>query len=204
MCALSAAMNRFFLFSSLLAASACATQDSTPEVANTEQASSHTDCPAGVPAAIVPAADQDLAFTLAAEGVQKYTCNGTAWVFVAPVADLFRSSCGHHGEVVATHYAGPTWEYEDGSTVVGAKVAGATVDPTAIPWLLLTAVSHNDVDGRMSNITSIQRLDTHGGTAPATGCDAAHTGAGVDVPYTATYAFYRTRANGHHNARCGG
>jgi hypothetical protein len=36
----------------------------------------------------------------------------------------------------------------------------------------------------------VQRLDTVGGKAPATGCDAGHTGDVTGVDYTATYFFY--------------
>jgi hypothetical protein len=157
---------------------------------STQLESSHG-YPSNVPAALTPAADQELAFSLDASGVQKYQCRATAtgfaWTFVAPEARLFR---GHHD--VGHHYAGPTWEYRDGSLIVGAKVAGATVDATAIPWLLLNVVSHGGPEGKMTDVTSVQRLQTVGGLAPATGCDADHVGAAADVPYTATYYFFRT------------
>lgn len=175
-----------------------------PALGTTESTVSSFTCPSATPSALAPAADQDLAFVLSATGIQKYTCAagtaGPAWTFVAPYADLF-SYCGAH---VGTHYAGPAWEYEDGSIAFGARVAGVTVDPTAIPWLLLTVTSHTGPFGKMSNITSIQRLATTGGNAPATGCDAAHLGANIDVPYTAKYYFYRTRtAYPQWNIRCG-
>jgi hypothetical protein len=138
------------------------------------------------PALAVPAGNE-LAFHFDAVGVQIYTCaataTGFAWTFVAPEATLYRED-----HVVGKHYAGPTWEYEDGSKVVGAKVAGATPDPTSIPWLLLRAVSHAG-SGKMTPVTYIQRLETTGGLAPATGCDATTVGAGARVPYTATYYF---------------
>jgi len=166
---------------------ACVDTSSDP-TATTEQAIHDGDLPPNIPAALTPAADQHLAFALAATGVQKYACNAAgAWAFVAPDAQLFNKN---HHHAVGHHYAGPTWEYQDGSTVVGTKVAAATVDATSIPWLLLTAASHNAVDGRMTDITAIQRLETHGGLAPAGACA---TGDAVDVPYTATYYFYRTR-----------
>ena len=178
----------------------------TPSTSTTAADLTSAVCPDNVPASLAPAADQDLAFVLAASGVQEYTCNGTAWVFIAPDAQLYPLHAdADDGDAVGHHYAGPTWEwYEDGSTVVAAKKAGATVDPTAIPWLLLTAKSHGANDGRMSDITSIQRLETVGGNAPATGCDADHVGAAANVPYTAHYYFYRTRTDGKHNLRCGG
>ena len=86
--------------------------------------------------------------------------------------------------------------------MLGAKIAGATVDPTAIPWLLLNVTSHGGETGRLSDITSIQRLETKGGNAPATGCDADHVGAESDVLYTARYFFYRT-SHRPNNVRCG-
>ena len=127
------------------------------------------------------------AFRFDAVGVQIYTCTknatGFAWVFTAPEATLY----GPHDHVAGKHYVGPTWEFKDGSTVVGAKVAAFTADPTAIPELLLKAVSHSG-DGRMSGVTYVQRLDTVGGLAPTAGCDTA--GATARVDYAATYYFY--------------
>ncbi len=189
-----------------LGLAACASEDldDDEDLGVTSAALSQHACPAGVPATLAPAADQHLAFVLGASGVQKYVCaataTGHAWTFVAPEADLFK----HCDQVVGIHYAGPTWEYQDGSTVVGARLAGATVDATAIPWLLLGTPSHGGNDGKMTRVTAIQRLETVGGLAPATGCDAAHIGATADVPYTADYFFYRTKTNHpERNVRCG-
>ncbi len=126
-----------------------------------------------------------LAFHLDAVGVQIYTCSASGtWTFVAPQANLYDRG----GEVVATHYRGPTWDWlEDGSTVVGAKLAAFTPDPSAIPWLLLGAVSHGG-EGRMTKVSYIQRLDTVGGIAPSGACSVV--GATAEVPYSATYYFY--------------
>jgi len=185
---------------------ACAATPSAPTV-SADQTIERDACPDGVPAALAPALDQDLSFVLNASGVQEYTCQATAtgfgWVFVAPDADLYLTS--NDPNIVGHHFAGPTWEYEDGSFVVGRKVAAKTVDSTAIPWLLLVAASHGGPDGRMSDITSIQRLETAGGLAPATGCDADHAGTAANVPYTASYFFYVTRdPDKTNNQRCGG
>jgi hypothetical protein len=173
------------------------------DVGSADPAISSHACPEGVPPELAPAPDQDLSFVLSATGVQKYTCastaTGAAWTLVAPDAQLFKN--GHR---VGTHDAGPTWRYRDGSTVVGAKAAEATPDASAIPWLLLTATSHAGERGRMTGVTSIQRMSTTGGRAPATGCDADHIGAASDVPYTADYFFYQTRTkHQEHNVRCG-
>jgi hypothetical protein len=42
----------------------------------------------------------------------------------------------------------------------------------------------------MKQVSSIQRLSTKGGKAPATGCDAAHKGEKSRAHYTAIYRFY--------------
>jgi hypothetical protein len=98
------------------------------------------------------------------------------------------------GNVVGSHYAfaGPTrpaWQTLSGSLVVGARsVPPVTVDPTAIPWLILQAVS-TEGPGILEHTTYIQRVNTAGGLAPA----ALPTSAGevARVPYTTEYYFYR-------------
>jgi len=187
----------FFPFAvSMLPLAGCASSPDEEESATAADALSEDACPDTVPAALTPAADQNLYEVFDAEGVQIYSCNanstGAAWVFVAPRADLLNDG----GQQIGTHYAGPTWEANDGSTVVGAKQAGVTVDATAVPWLLLTAKSHGTIDGRFSDVSTIQRLETAGGNAPSTGCDASHVGATAEVPYTARYAMYKTKPNG--------
>jgi Protein of unknown function (DUF3455) len=129
-----------------------------------------------------------------ATGTQNYTCQSTAtgiaWTLVAPAAVLVDDK----GKQIMTHYAGPTWQARDGSTVMGARMKGVTMDPTAIPWLLLRKTSTSmgpDGGDRLTSTTFIQRVNTTGGLAPATGCDAAHLGAAVNVPYEADYFFYR-------------
>lgn len=179
-----------FALVSLLVLPSCV--DSVDELGTAESDLLSCACPASTPATLAPPANQSLAFVLDATGVQQYVCNatatGAAWAFVAPVADLL-----NNGVQVGTHYAGPTWESNDGSTVVGARVAGVTVDPTAIPWLLLSVVDNSGPwFGTMTNVTAIQRLETTGGLAPTAGCNADLVGATVDVPYTTKYYFYRT------------
>ena len=109
-----------------------------------------------------------------------------AWTFEAPEADLSDGS----GSPIGRHYAGPTWDAADGSSVVGTlKAKDDGPDPTAVPWLLLAAKS-NSGEGVFSNVQYIQRLYTSGGKAPAEGCDLAHAGAETSVPYKASYYFY--------------
>jgi uncharacterized protein (TIGR03118 family) len=134
-------------------------------------------------------AGNKVAFHAYAEGVQIYVWTGTNWAFVAPEATLY-ADAGYHG-VVAAHYAGPTWESKSGSTVVGTRLASATADPDAIPWLLLKAKS-TDGHGIFAKVTYIQRVNTVGGTAPT--APGEFVGDVVRVPYTAEYFFYRADA----------
>ena len=124
-----------------------------------------------------------------ARGVQKYRWNGVTWVFVAPDATLF-ADAGFHGQV-GIHYAGPSWESNSGSIVKAtALIPRCAPDPTAIPWLLLQAVS-TDGPGIFSRVTYIQRVNTTGGLAPT--APGSSIGMTVEVPYTAEYYFYRAQ-----------
>jgi hypothetical protein len=60
-------------------------------------------------------------------------------VFKEPIANLY-GNANFNGQT-GTHYAGPTWESNSGSKIVGVRLQGTTVDTDAIPWLLLGAVS---------------------------------------------------------------
>ncbi|HJZ80880.1 MAG TPA: DUF3455 domain-containing protein, partial [Pyrinomonadaceae bacterium] len=72
--------------------------------------------------------------------------------------------------------------------VVGTRLFGCSPDTTAIPWLLLEAVSTSG-PGIFSRVTYIQRLNTTGGLAP--GVPGLIAGETAEVPYTAQYFFYR-------------
>jgi Protein of unknown function (DUF3455) len=128
-----------------------------------------------------------------AVGVQIYQCNATAggyrWAFVGPRAKLY----GDNGKPITTHFRGPTWQASDGSTAVGALVRPITVDPTAIPWLLLSATGTAGADGdRLAATTFIQRIATTGGLIPAAEeCNAGTAGTANEVPYTADYYFWK-------------
>ena len=139
-----------------------------------------------VPAAIqVPGGTNKVHFHAYAEGVQIYAWSGTSWVFRAPEAVLYDAD----GDVVGIHYAGPTWESESGSKVVGARVASASsASANSIPQLLLKAVSVEG-PGIFARTTYIQRVNTHGGLAPA--ASGTTIGQEVRVAYTAEYFFYR-------------
>jgi len=128
--------------------------------------------------------------TVHAKGDQIYQCslkNGEySWETQAPDAKLF----DEQGNIVGNHTAGPVWEYKEGSRVVGRVVKKIDMAPdSAISWLLVEVVSHKG-DGLFSNVSFINRINTHGGLSPSSGCDANHLGAEKRVPYTADYVFY--------------
>ena len=137
-----------------------------------------------VPDTLKPAANESLALIVPAKGVQIYECRDGKWAFVAPDAELFDRS----GKKIGRHYAGPHWEAADGSNIVGAVKQRADAPAAGnIPWLLLGAKSVGG-EGAFSKVTSIQRVATVGGMAPAAGCNEA--GAQARVPYTADYYLF--------------
>lgn len=147
-----------------------------------------------VPTSIAVPAGHKLFLVAHAVGVQIYSCKATAgghgWALVAPRANLYDGN----GKLVATHFGGPTWQARDGSKVVAQRDTGVTVDPTAIPWLRLSAGSTSaGPDGdRLAGTSFVQRVATAGGLAPAAGdCNAATAETTREVPYTADYAFWK-------------
>jgi hypothetical protein len=141
-----------------------------------------------IPENLKPAANESLKRVINAKGVQIYECRDQKWVFVAPEAELFDSN----GKVVGRHYAGPHWEATgDGSRVVGTvKSRADSPEAGAIPWLLLTTKSVGG-NGYFADVTSIQRVATHGGAAPGIAC--THDGLTARVSYTADYYFFHAR-----------
>jgi uncharacterized protein DUF3455 len=129
---------------------------------------------------------------LHAVGTQNYTCNGQGeWGPAVPDAKLYASN----GHQVGTHYAGPTWQFQDGSTAVGQRIGMYVASETSIAWLLLKVLSTTvGPDGdRLTQTTYIQRLNTVGGVPPAGSCTAGNK---ASVPYEADYYFYRASAGG--------
>lgn len=140
-----------------------------------------------LPEAIV-APGETAVLTLHAEGAQVYECktgtDGTlAWVFREPIATLFLD-----GKTVGRHYAGPNWEYSDGSAVVGQVAATAPGQVAMdIPWLKLTVTSRRG-NGVLSPVTTVQRINTVGGRVNGA---CYKPGSYESVPYSADYVFLR-------------
>lgn len=143
-----------------------------------------------VPQALQAPANEQLVVQVHAKGDQIYSCKvdgpQPGWTLKAPDAQLFDKD----GKAFGKHFAGPSWEASDGSRVVGKAAANApSPDADSIPWLLVKVVSHAG-EGVLAKVTSIQRINTKGGKAPASGCDAGHAGAEVRVAYSADYLFF--------------
>jgi hypothetical protein len=156
-----------------------------------------TPAPPSVPDALVLPAGTTPVLQVFARGTQNYRCEakaagGAEWKLVAPDAVLTRTPEAG-APAVGSHGAGPSWTLEDGSGVTGDATKAAKApspEPGSIPWLRVPAQA-NGRPGALLGVNWVQRVDTHGGAAPAAGCDAALVGAETRVPYTATYVFSR-------------
>ena len=148
-----------------------------------------------------------------AVGTQNYIClpsgSGFIWTFFGPQATLFNDDY----DQVITHFLSPnpfeggtpraTWQHSrDTSTVWAVSNVPSSdprfVAPGAIPWLLLQVMTLNGPTGghKLAATIAIQRVNTSGGMAPATGCSLpADVGKRVLVPYTADYFFYKFPQN---------
>ncbi len=144
-----------------------------------------------VPDSIQAPAGEDVVLLAHATGSQIYICQPAAdgkfgWTLKGPDAELH----DRKDKVIGQHSVGPAWKLKDGSEVTGKAVAHVdALDPSSIPWLLVKVVSHAG-NGMLTNVTTIQRVHTHGGQPPAEGCDAPHKGDETKSSYTADYYFY--------------
>ena len=148
--------------------------------------------PFSVSAAEIPAAiaapGETIVLSVHAEGAQVYECKaGTdgklAWAFREPVATLLSE-----GKTIGRHYAGPNWELGDSSAVAGKAIGNAPGATAAdIPWLKLEVASRRG-SGVLTPVTTVQRINTHGGKLDGA-CDKA--GEFKSAPYSADYVFLK-------------
>jgi hypothetical protein len=143
-----------------------------------------------------PPANQVPVLFAYAQGVQRYVCKekeqakgSFEWTLKEPQAKL----ADVNGREIGSHSAGPTWQLADGSKAVKKKLIASVpaLQSDGVPWLLLETEPSGK--GALARTQYVQRVDTVGGAAPATGCDAAHAGKTLDVDYRATYVFYAPR-----------
>jgi hypothetical protein len=166
--------------------------------------------PPTVPTELAVPAGHKAFLTGSATGTQNYICvpteQGVAWVLFGPQATLFDDE---HKQLT-THFSGPNpdengtqraaWQHSRDTSAVWARAIASSSDPAfvapgAVPWLLLevTGSANGPTGGdKLSATTFIQRVNTSGGRAPATGCAApADLGARALVPYTTDYYFFK-------------
>ena len=136
----------------------------------------------------ISAPGETVVLSVHAEGAQVYECKAgndgkLAWAFREPVATLLAE-----GKTVGRHYAGPNWELSDSSAVVGKAIGnapGATANDIA--WLKLDVASRRG-SGVLTPVTTVQRINTHGGKLEGS-CEKA--GEFKSAPYSADYIFLR-------------
>jgi Protein of unknown function (DUF3455) len=134
----------------------------------------------------IAALDAKPLLTLHAEGAQIYECKADRdgklnWAFREPIASLMLE-----GRTVGRHYAGPTWDHDDGSSVK-AKVVGSAPGASAadIPWLKLEVIERHG-SGALAGADFVQRINTAGGVLQGS-CERA--GSLRSVAYAADYVF---------------
>lgn len=142
-----------------------------------------------IPRNLQPPANERSFLKVHAKGDQVYSCKADggqfAWTLKAPDAQLFDKN----GKPFGKHFAGPSWQANDGSRVTGKGMANApSPDADSISWLLVTIIDRSG-KGVLARATSVQRINTKGGKAPASGCDAAHSDQEYRAPYSADYVF---------------
>lgn len=150
--------------------------------------------PAGLAPALRASAGEEPALVLSAEGVHVYQCKPVdaggryGWVFTAPDATLYEG-----GRSVATLKTPNLWEsMSDRSSVAGVVRATQAAGGGNLPWAALNAQPIG-TSGLFAGVTSIQRVNTQGGVAPASGCGPANDGAESRVAFRADYYFYKRR-----------
>ena len=154
-----------------------------------------------VPDPIKAPEGEELVLIASASGFQIYVCRPGAdgkpgWVLKAPDAVLY----DEQGKAIGKHFGGPTWRHNDGSEVTGRMVAKVDApDPRAIPWLLVTVTGHSGT-GILSGVSSIQRVNTVAGLAPAESlasaaaeCSPSSGEVEFKCSYSADYYFYARR-----------
>ncbi|PPQ19171.1 hypothetical protein CV770_11880 [Bradyrhizobium sp. AC87j1] len=131
---------------------------------------------------------ESVVLSVHAEGAQVYECKAgaegkLAWTFREPIATLLSD-----GKTVGRHYAGPNWEHADGSAVVGKAIGNAPGTTAAdIPWLKLEVTARRG-SGVLTPVTTVQRINTHGGKLDGA-CEKA--GEFRSAPYSAEYVFLK-------------
>jgi hypothetical protein len=175
-----------------------------------QSASAHELDPPRVPPTLVVETGNKVAFIGHGVGTQNYVClpsgTGFAYALFTPQATLFDRA----DREIITHFFSPnpdeqgairaTWQNSrDASTVWAQAFVPPSFDPNfvarnSVPWLVLKVVGKKEGPrggDALTDTTFIQRINTQGGVAPATGCASpADVGNKQFVQYTADYVFF--------------
>lgn len=151
--------------------------------------------PSGLARQLAAGADEEPAFMLSATGANVFQCkarlndpNVYAWYFVAPDLTLYEGT-----RAAGSHRAVGQFESEsDRTSVFGLLRATQPGGADNLPWAAMRAAPVGD-SGMFAGVTTIQRVNTVGGVAPAAGCTAANAGNEVRVNFSADYYFYKRR-----------
>ncbi|ALK32546.1 hypothetical protein Bpla01_34470 [Burkholderia plantarii] len=163
---------------------------------------------AAVPDALRGATPEQWQETLNAGGDEVYRCRRVAaldagapgeaagqtlrWRAYGPEATLVDA----HGHNVGSIVPGRYFLSYDGSFAVAGTETATIVDANALPWVRYQVhASTNARDGsggRMTNISTVVRINTRGGLPASDRCRLE--GATLYVPYFATYLLYRRAA----------
>jgi Protein of unknown function (DUF3455) len=147
-----------------------------------------------LPASIQVPAGHTISMETVGVGAITYECkpktaanNEFEWAFVGPQAKLLARS----GAEIGSYYGPPaTWQSTDGSKITGTQLAVSPAKPGSIPMQLVKANPAMG-QGKMSNVSYIQRVATQDGVAPQKPCNAASIGGKEVVKYQADYIFWR-------------
>jgi Protein of unknown function (DUF3455) len=132
--------------------------------------------------------NSSIVVAVVADGAQIYESKpipggGFVWSLKAPEAELKSLS----GEILGKHGAGPSWTFNDGSSVVGnVPPLKNLAAPQSIPWLSI-AVKSKSGSGILDQVDYVMRVATEGGVAPTEPPKAE--GETVKVRYHAIYLF---------------
>ena len=148
--------------------------------------------PLNVPGSIQTPGDAAYFFETKAGGYQVYRCeadsaDGYHWALKSPDATLYDAQ----GNPFGSHHAGPAWQANDGSHIIGevkAKVASPD-DANSVAWLLVKVKDWGG-EGVFNKVTYVNRVNTEGGHAPKDTCNQIHLGDEYRARYTTTYYFY--------------
>lgn len=154
--------------------------------------------PGGLSAVLRASAEEEAAFRLTADGVLVYQCQAMAvdpssytWLFVAPDATLYEDT-----RSIGILQTPNLWEsLSDRSSVSGTARTTQPAGAGNLPWVLYRA-QPLAASGMFAGVTSIQRVNTSGGTAPPGGCGEDSEGEEARVPFTADFYFYKRRGTG--------